>query len=240
MKINYCLKGNGEETVLFLHGWGADLNSFFFYAENLKGFYKTLSVDFCGFGKSEKPNYPLTVYNYALEVYRLLKTLNILNLTVVCHSFGARVAVLLATKFSLKINNLIIIGGAGIKPRFNFFNKLKICKYKLLKFLNKTKLFNFNLNKFGSADYKNLNTIQKQTFINVVNFNEKKYLKQIKCNTLLLWGKNDCETPIYMAKTFNKQIKNSKLKVFKDLGHFCFLENKQLVLFEIKNFLNVV
>lgn len=240
MKINYCLKGDGEETVLFLHGWGADLNSFFFYAENLKSFYKTLNIDFCGFGKSEKPNYPLSVYDYALEVYRLLKTLNVFKLTIVCHSFGARVAILLATKFNLQINNLIIIGGAGIKPRFNLFNKFKIYKYKLLKFLNKTKFFNFNLNNFGSVDYKNLNAIQKQTFINVVNFNEKQYLKQIACSTLLLWGKNDCATPFYMAKIFNSLIKNSKLKVFNGLGHFCFLENKQLVLFEIKNFLNIV
>ena len=46
MKINYKKYGNKDETVLFLHGWGANLNSFFFYAEQLKSSYKTLCVDF--------------------------------------------------------------------------------------------------------------------------------------------------------------------------------------------------
>lgn len=239
MKINYCFKGNGEETVLFLHGWGANLNSFFFYAENLKQHFKTLQIDFCGFGESESLTYPLTVFDYACEVYRLIKTLKLGRITIVCHSFGARVAILLSTIFNMDVTNLIIIGGAGIKPRFNIFNKIKIYKYKFLKLLNKCKLFNFNLNNFGSSDYKALNAVQKQTFVNVVNFNEKKYLKNIKANTLLLWGEKDDSTPVYMAKIFNKKIKNSKLKVFKGLGHFCFLENKILTLFEIKSFLDI-
>lgn len=237
MKINYCLGGKGEETVLFLHGWGANLNSFFFYAEQLKSSYKTLLIDFCGFGESEKLAYPLTVFDYAMEVFRLIKTLGVGELTIVCHSFGARVAVLLASKFDLKINKLIIIGGAGIKPRFNLVNKCKVLTYKLFKYLNQFKCFNLNLKRFGSFDYKNLNNIEKQTFVNVVNFDEKKYLKFVFAKTLLLWGKKDCSTPIYMAKTFNRLIKNSKLVVFNGLGHFCFLENKQAVLFEINCFL---
>ena len=239
MKINYCLKGNGKETVLFLHGWGANLNSFFFYSENLKNNYKVLTLDFCGFGDSEKLAYPLTVFDYALDISRLLSNLNINSLTIVCHSFGARVAILLATKFNIKVNNLISIGGAGVKPKFNIVNKIKIYKYKLLKMLNKTKIFKFDLKNFGSSDYVKLNEIEKQTFINVVNFNETKYLKFIDSKTLLLWGKNDKSTPIYMAKIFKKHILNSELKVLFNLGHFCFLENRHLVLIEIKNFLGV-
>lgn len=34
MKLNYKLYGNGKETVLFLHGWGANLNSFNFFVMN--------------------------------------------------------------------------------------------------------------------------------------------------------------------------------------------------------------
>jgi pimeloyl-ACP methyl ester carboxylesterase len=237
MKINYCFSGKGDETVLFLHGWGANLYSFFFYAEQLKHNYKTLCVDFPGFGESEKLAYPLTVFDYAMEIFRLLKILNIKKISIVCHSFGARVAVLLASKFDLKINKLIIIGGAGLRPKFNLCNKLKVLTYKLAKCINKFKLCNFNLEKFGSSDYKHLNNIEKQTFVNVINFNERKYLSLILTKTLLMWGEKDDATPTYMAHIFNKCVANSKLKVFKGLGHFCFLENKSAVLFEINYFL---
>ena len=236
MKINYILQGDGKETVLFLHGWGANLNSFSFFSNNLKNNYKTLQIDFCGFGESDKLKYPFTVFDYALQVFKLIKSLKLNVINIVAHSFGVRVAILLLTMFNLNINKVVFIGGAGIKPKFNLLRCLKVKKYKLLKWLNKFKGFNFNLNKFGSFDYKNLNDIEKQTFVNVVNFNQKKYLTNIGNNTLLIWGNSDYETPIYMAKIFNKKIKLSTLKIIKNAGHFCFITHNKIVNFEITNF----
>lgn len=237
MKINYKLIGKGKETVLFLHGWGANLNSFLFCQNALINNYKLLYVDFTGFGKSEKLKYPFNVFDYTLEIIKLLQKLNIKNINIVCHSFGGRVAMLLSTVFNLQVNKLVLIDVAGIKPKFNLITKLKVFTFKLKKFLNKTKLAKFNLNKCGSADYKVLNNIEKQTFKNVVNFNETKYLKFIKSKTLIVWGKNDKSTPIYMAKKLHKKIKDSKLIIVKNSGHFCFLEYPNLVTSEIENFL---
>ena len=172
MKINYKLIGEGKETVLFLHGWGANLNSFLFCENALKNNYKLLLVDFPGFGESEKLNNVFSVFDYALEIFKLLTKLEINNVNIVCHSFGGRVAMLLSTIFNLKVNKLVLIDAAGIKPRFNLKTKLKIFNYKLKKFLNKFKFINFNLNSYGSEDYKKLSAIEKQTFIKVVDFNE--------------------------------------------------------------------
>ena len=36
MNINYQYIKNNKETILFLHGWGADKNSFNFFYNNLK------------------------------------------------------------------------------------------------------------------------------------------------------------------------------------------------------------
>ena len=145
MKINYKLIGEGKETVLFLHGWGANLNSFLFCENALKNNYKLLLVDFPGFGESEKLNNVFSVFDYALEIFKLLTKLEINNVNIVCHSFGGRVAILLSTIFNLKVNKLVLIDAAGIKPRFNLKTKLKIFNYKLKKFLNKFKFINFNL-----------------------------------------------------------------------------------------------
>ena len=237
MKINYKLIGEGKETVLFLHGWGANLNSFLFCENALKNNYKLLLVDFPGFGESEKLNNVFSVFDYALEIFKLLTKLEINNVNIVCHSFGGRVAMLLSTIFNLKVNKLVLIDAAGIKPRFNLKTKLKIFKKKKKKFLNKFKFINFNLNSYGSEDYKKLSAIEKQTFIKVVNFNEVKYCKQIASKTLIIWGRSDCSTPIYMAKKFKKSIANSKLIIIKNAGHFCFLEYPSVVVEELESFL---
>lgn len=240
MKINYKISDiKKDETVLFLHGWGANLNSFNFFYDQLSKYCCCLSIDFVGFGGSEKLKYPLTVFDYACYVYRFLSIKKIKRVTIICHSFGARIAILLATIFDLSVVNLVVIGGAGVKPRFNILNFLKIYSYKLCKVLNKTKMFHFNLLKFGSVDYVNLNDVEKQTFIKVVGFNELKYLKQIKCKTLLVWGNQDKSTPLYMGKIFNRKIKNSTLKIMEKCGHFCFLEQPKVVLLEILQFLNL-
>ena len=238
MKINYKKYGNKEETVLFLHGWGANLNSFNFFYENLKNDYGCVSVDFPGFGKSEKLGTDFTVFDYACEIYKLIIKLNLNNVIIVSHSFGTRIAILLATVFCCDIKKLIIIDGAGIKPKFNLITRLKVLWYKFCKFLNKIKLFNISLNNFGSSDYKQLNKIERKTFNAVVNFNEIKYLNKINIKTLIVWGERDSETKLYMAKIFNRKIKYSSLKIIKGCGHFCFLEKPNLVLYEIKNFLS--
>lgn len=237
MKLNYKLYGNGKETVLFLHGWGADLNSFSFFCESLKNDYKILQVDHCGHGKSDKLVYPFFLFDYTLEIFKLLKMLSINKVNIVCHSFGARVAIMLCKYFNINVNKLIVIGGAGVKPKFNIFNKIKIYIYKLKKCLNKFKLFKFDLSKYGSADYKDLNKVEKKTFVNVVNYNQSNQLSFIKAKTLLVWGEHDKSTPLYMAKIMNKKIKNSTLKIIRGGDHFCFLKNKQIVEFCVLNFL---
>ncbi|MBR2468306.1 MAG: alpha/beta hydrolase [Clostridia bacterium] len=226
MKINYKYYGKGKETVLFLHGWGANLNSFNFFCENLKNEYKILQIDFVGHGDSEKLSYPFFVFDYAVEVFKILKKENVDRLNIVCHSFGFRVAIMLIKFFDITVEKLFVSGGAGVKPRFNIFTKLKIYSYKFKKFLNNKGLCCFDILNKGSSDYQKLNNIEKESFRNIVNYNQSKYLKFIKAKTILLWGNKDKETPLYMAKFIKKKIKNSKLVVLKNTGHFCFLENK--------------
>ena len=55
--------------------------------------------------------------------------------------------------------------------------------------------------------------------------------------TLIINGKLDAETPLYMAKKLNKNIKNSTLKVFEECGHFCFLDKPNKFNMEVREFL---
>ena len=65
----------------------------------------------------------------------------------------------------------------------------------------------------------------KKTFIKVVNEDLTPYLKNIKSSVLLIWGDKDTDTPMYMAKTMEREIKDSGLVVFEGSGHFSYLDD---------------
>ena len=77
----------------------------------------------------------------------------------------------------------------------------------------------------------------KQSFVKIVNEHLDGYLSSVETQTLIINGSLDKETPLYMAKKLNKNIKNSKLIVFKGCGHFCFIDKPNKFNMEVKEFL---
>lgn len=229
---------NNKKTVLFLHGWGGSTNSFLFFQKQLDQEYNTINLDFYGFGKSKMPEKPMDTYDYALSVYELLVSLNVKKLSIVAHSFGGRIAILLSTIFDLEVESLVLVNSAGLKPKRPIKYYIMVYGYKFCKWLVKKNILPQKvLKKFGSSDYKQLTPVMKQSFIFIVNQHLNCYLKKIKAKTLIVWGKRDKTTPLYMAKTFNKNILNSELVIYKDAGHFSYLDNAGSFLSTLKIFL---
>ena len=211
-----------EKVVLFLHGWGADSNSFCGVVSCLpKNNVSYLLVDFLGFGKSEEPAVPYNVYDYASEVVKLLKSLEIKEVIVVGHSFGGRVGIMMASKFNGVVKKLILVDSAGVIEGRGLVYKLKVFWYKLrVKQRGSSKGLNL-----GSSDYKALKTdVMRKTFKRVVNEDLLPVAKEIRLPTELIWGELDKETTLKAGKKLNKAIKGSRLVVIEDAGHFCFLD----------------
>jgi len=236
--IFFTKEGNGND-VLFLHGWGCNSSSFCAFQSRMKEF-NTIAVDLYGFGNTPLPIQAKdgwTCVEYADKIAQFIKSQNLKNLTVIGHSFGGRIAIVLSAKYPELVSKLVLIASAGLK-RFSLKKWLKIKTYKLLKlFAKHNKKLSQKLLTKGSQDYKTCNLQLKPTFLKVINQPLDEYASKIRCETLLIWGKKDKETPLWMAKRFNKIIPNSGLVVLKDCGHFCFLENSRLVLTVLKSFL---
>lgn len=224
------VSGKGK-FIFFLHGWGGDKNSFAITKNHIAEIDRNMVfVSFAGFGNTPEPSKPYYVQDYVNDLVDLIvKVAKGKSVDIVCHSFGARVAVLLASQYPLLVNKIMIIDGAGIKPRHGLGYYLKVAKYKKLKrqVMRKKKDASV-LEKFGSNDYKALSSMMKQTFINVVNQDLKKEASKIKTQILLFWGEKDTETPLYMAKKYKRLLKDSKLVVVKNAGHFAYLDNFEL------------
>ena len=238
--MNVKVFGKGDRVVLFLHGYGGSINSFLPFAERLKNDYKIVLVDLYGFGESKFPDYPLDTYDYATQLYLKLRELKIDKLSIVAHSFGGRLALVLTSMFDLNIEKLVLVGSAGLKPRRGLLYHYKITKYKIIKKLVKLKFVNDKcLLNYGSEEYKKLDKIRKISYSKIVNQNLFYLLKYIKTQTLIVWGTKDKSTPLYMGKCLHKNLVNSGVLFYKKGSHFCFLENFMQFCAVLHNFLSV-
>ena len=233
LNLNYEIYGEGT-PVLILHGWGGCINSMLPITNDLKEKYKLIVVDFIGHGKSDFPDIPIGVPEYTDIIKELLDILDLKEIYLIGHSFGGRIGILLSALYPNLVKKMILVDSGGIKPKSTIKKILKVASYKFIKnflkiiLLNSKKYKNIMTNmrkKVGSEDYKNLPESMKATFVKVVNLDLRKYLKDIKCSTLIVWGENDTDTPLYMGELIKKGIADSGLVVLKGAGHFSYIDN---------------
>lgn len=216
MNVYFTKEEKGKEALLFLHGWGCDGNVFRRMARSLP--YLSIVPDLWGFGKSPSPPpQGWSVADYCNALSDFLAEQGVGKVTIVAHSFGARIAVYYAATHSKEVCAMVLTGAAGLR-RFSLSRMLKILRYKRRKKRGKAS------EKCGSTDYRSADPAMRNTLVKVVNFDLSNFAKKITCPVLLVWGEEDVETPLWMAKKYRRLIKNSTLVTLPG-GHFAFAEN---------------
>lgn len=172
-------------------------------------------MDFYGFGKSAAEK-AYTLDDYADAVEEIIDAYAMKEVVLVGHSFGGRVAILLASRLKC-VKGIVLADSAGMKPKKTVKTLLRRLKYKLRKALG------MDTSKCGSKDYRALSGYMKETFKNVVNLYLEDRLGYITCPALLIWGRRDRETPLYMAKRIKKGIKDCGLIILEG-GHYSYLD----------------
>jgi len=198
------------------------------------GFY-VIVPDFAGHGQTPPPDTPWGMEDYAAELCGLLDALGVKQCHIVGHSFGGRAAIVLAAKYPGRVGKMALTGAAGIKPKRGLKYYYRVYKYKTGKTLAKTRagqwacgLFGVDIaakiKSAGSADYRALdNPVMRATFIRVVNQDLTGYLSSVRAPTLLLWGKTDDATPLWMGRKMEKLMADAAL-IELNGGHFAYLE----------------
>lgn len=242
LSINYTQTGGGT-PLLFLHGWGANCESFNCLTTHLKNNYEIIALDFPGFGASDKPDRPWSLDDYVNMTEAFIKELKLTEFIPIGHSFGGRVALRLSQRFNYK--KLVLIDSAGIKPKRKSDYYLKVYGYKLFKNIARIPVLSWILkepleayrHKYSSSDYKNADVVMKQTLSKVVNEDLTYLLPKITASTLLIWGSEDDSTPLEDGKTMEKLIPDAGLVIFDGAGHFSYLEEPERTLIVLNSFL---
>lgn len=218
VSVRYEIIGGGNGIpILLLHGWGASGNVF----DNIIDKFSSrtfIKIDFPPFGESEKNIENWNIFTYVNMIMSLCEFLKIEKCDILGHSFGGRIAIILSAVKRSLVHSCILCDSAGMKPKRNLKYYFKVYQYKVYKKIGK------DISKFGSRDYQDLAPNLKHVFNSIVSTHLEDYAKKMAVRTLIIWGRNDKETPLYMAKRLNKLIKGSSLKIIDNAGHFPFLD----------------
>ena len=96
--VNFIEYGDGDKTVVLLHGWGQNIEMMRPVGDRLSG-NKIIIVDLPGYGLSSEPDYVWTVYDYVECIKELLDSLDISNPILIGHSFGGKISLAYALKY---------------------------------------------------------------------------------------------------------------------------------------------
>lgn len=245
--LHYTVSGEGK-SVLLLHGWGGSIDSFAPVAANLANGYRVISIDFPGFGKTPPPPEPWSVTEYTEVVRDFIKRLGAEGCDIIAHSFGGRVAIMLASQYPALVSKLVLVDAAGVRPKRSLKYHVRIRIFKIGKRIMRCGLcmrllgpagekLQKRVVSAGSKDYRALSEDMKRTFVRVVNQDLRPRLKLIQSPTLLVWGQNDTETPLYMGRIMEREIPDAGLVVFEGAGHFSYLDCFNRFMLVIRSFL---
>lgn len=242
LTIYYCYNPKkASKTLLFLHGWRSNSTLWFSVVNPLveREDYAIYCVDLPGFGESHLPKKPWKIQDYVNHVLSFIRKLNLDKVTLVGHSFGGSIGIVIASEHPDLLDTLVLVDSAGLR-KVTVKRQTKKIIAKILKPIFMLSLFAPIRTRIyvlmGAEDYIATPEL-KQTYLNIVNENLSDYLPKIKTKTLLLWGQNDKDTPLHDAREMEKTIRNNKLIIIPDAGHYSFLDNPKKFLSELTNFL---
>lgn len=219
--------------VLALHGWGASRQLMTPATDRLAALgHPAIALDLPGFGSTPPPPSVWGVEDYAAFVAAALDALALDRVHLFGHSFGGRISLVLGATQPARIGNIVLADSAGVPPRRSFAGQVRLKTYKsarqTLDAIGAKGLSNqlrgwYNA-RYGSPDFRQTSGVMRETFVRVVNQDLRPFARQIARPTLLFWGDQDTDTPLWQGQALEQLIPDAGLVVLRGAGHYSYLD----------------
>ena len=240
--------GKGLPLVL-VHGF---LGSSQMWEPQIKYFkknYRVLTPDLPGFGKSNKSESCNSINSMAQVIVDCLNKKRINNFYLLGHSMGGMIVQEIVKIVGERVSKLICYGTGPfgeVPGRFESIDQsreklkktgLQITAHRIAKtwFVKGENAKYFYLCS-NAGKVTNLKAADN-ALIAMKNWNGLENLKNIKSKTLIIWGDQDKSYNFDQVDALNKNIQNSKLKIFKGCSHNTHLEKPDEFNDCVQNFL---
>lgn len=111
IQIDYKVSGQGEPALVFIHGFGCDMNAWEAQFDYFKDKSQVIFIDMPGYGKSSRPHVEYTLDFYADAVKAVLDTLKVQNAVLTGHSLGTAICRQVALREPYLISKLVDVDG---------------------------------------------------------------------------------------------------------------------------------
>jgi pimeloyl-ACP methyl ester carboxylesterase len=245
-RIHIRKKGSGF-PILLIHGSFSSLHTWEVWQEIFSDDYTTISVDLPGHGltgSNAQKRYD-TDFNASL-MWKLMEKLGYDTLAIAGNSMGGQVAYKMALLRPEKVKNLILINSSGarsvndsaVSKNENTFSVFSLINHPLLSKLLTSITPKFLFEKSLKQVYYDESKITKekiQQYYDLMlhegnrqatmrRFQQRspakfEELENLKCSSLVIWGKHDRWIPVSHAYRFHAILQNSILKIYDNAGH---------------------
>lgn len=223
----------GKTKLVVLHGWGQDKNFWTDFARRFSD-GEVILIDLPGFGAEPLVSDSWGVPEYAAWAKEKIAALHEESIVLLGHSFGGRVAGLIASENPSWLKALILYAAPCLyRPRTSTRGKIAIAK--MLKKLGVKRIMRkeYVNEELRDADRAGLGAI----FRKIIIFDETEILPHITVPALLVWGGKDNYPPLAMGEEMHTLISGSILRIMEQSGHNAHLENPTLFYGIINQFL---
>ena len=256
---NVVVRGNGDNVMMFAHGFGCDQNMWRHVYPAFLDTYKIVLFDHVGAGNSDLSAYSYAKYDmlegYAEDIVEIAKELDIKNAVFIGHSVSA-VMGLIAANLDPDIFKTLIM----VSPSPSYINEENYVGGftrseidELLSSLNnnhlgwsmamapvmmgnpeREELGTELANSFCKTDPEIAKHFARTTFLT----DKREILHETKTPVLILQCSNDVIAPVEVGKYMHERITDSKLVIMKATGHCPNLSAPEETIAEIENYLN--
>ena len=215
--------GSGGNRVVALHGWGRDRRDFV----GVLGGLDAVAVDLPGFGATPVPVDVMGAAGYAYTLAPWIESLGEPQV-IVGHSFGGRVAAVLAAERRELVAGLVLVAVPLLRSAGNEVRKVPI-GYRLVRWGYRAGLISADRlerekRRRGSADYRKATGVMRDILVKVVNESYEVELARVECPVRMVWGADDREVPLDVAYRSVDLLEGAepgdvRLDVVPDCGH---------------------
>ena len=227
--------GKGFPFV-FVHGYLGSSKMWNFQKEFFSKHYRVIIPALPGFGESHNVKSLDSINKMAKEIINLLDQKNIDKFNLIGHSMGGMIVQEITKLIGNRVNKLICFATGAIGEIPGRFETIDETREKLKKdgtevsfsrvpkkwFVKGDKDKNYFLCKNAVKDV-SLEAADN-ALLAMKNWRGKEDLKNIKNETLIIWGDKDTSYNFDQVDTLKKNIKNSRLEIFKNCAHNVHLE----------------
>jgi pimeloyl-ACP methyl ester carboxylesterase len=221
----------GDLPIVILPGWGAHIEAVGPILSALDGASDLIALDLPGFGDSDPPEQAWDVDAYARFMIHFLDELAVDRAQLVGHSHGGRVSIALAADEPDRVGRLLLIDSAGLRPKRGWRYRRRVAVAKLGRLMAKVggtpgrRLQERMRAKVASRDYLEASEAMRGTFRALIATDLTDRLPRVRASTLLVWGDQDDDTPLWMGKRMEELIPDAGLVVLEGAGHYSYADS---------------